>query len=96
MSRRLTKLEGICSQEVRDHPKEAEQIIMQWAAEHPQKTMLQRFKELFPHAQLAHDGTPVLCLRDLGWVVQKPECPSKTCTACWNRPYKESEGGDEE
>lgn len=62
-----------CEYYVIERPKEAEHLIMQWAAEHPQKTMLQRFKELFPHAQLAHDGTPVLCLRDLGWVVQKPE-----------------------
>lgn len=42
-----------CCVWVKDHPEEAERIIMQWAEEHPFKTNLMRFKEVFGYNSFA-------------------------------------------
>lgn len=39
--------ENSCSAWVTNHPEEAEQIIMEWAAEHPIVTNGMKFKEVF-------------------------------------------------
>ena len=83
-----------CYQTVKEMPEEAEKIIMQWAAEHPPETMLQKFKELFPYAPL-RAGIPDVCPAVLGWVASNTNC-SHVCCDCWDRPYEEPEGAGEE
>lgn len=78
-----------CYLAVREHPEEAEKIIMQWAAEHPRKTMLQKFRELFPDAPMYVTGHPRTCPTHLGWGVI---CNGENCHECWNRPYEELKG----
>lgn len=70
------------------HPDEAEPIIMAWAAEHPEKTMLDVFFEIFPKAMKRDDGTPIFCPWELGLCDAEP-CPEGWCTTCWNRPALE-------
>ena len=46
-NRVFNERESYCCVWVKDHPEEAERIIMQWAAEHPLKTNRDKFKEVF-------------------------------------------------
>ena len=47
-------------------PHTAETIIMDWAAEHPEKTMKDVLLEKFPKAMLREDGMPCACVAYLG------------------------------
>lgn len=85
---------GACFQEIGEQPEEAEQIIMQWAAKHPRKTMLQKFRELFPNAPLG-DNRPMTCAKSLGWLNIEYDCGGASCTECWNLPYEEPKGAGE-
>lgn len=83
---------GICCSEFETlYPEKAVAIIEKWAAEHPQKTMLQDFLEKYPKAILSkRDGAPGIrpyniCPHYLGY--GKGEC-NKDCTSCWNRPIE--------
>lgn len=67
-------------------PRQAEEIIMKWAKEHPMQTNADKFKEVFG-MELFHDGC--------GGV----SCPSDDtkCKECiykdfWNQEYKEPKG----
>lgn len=62
-------------------------IVQKWSDEHPQKTMLNRFFELFPNGRKDIDGLPEICPIDLGWVTECKE--SAMCSSCWNKPYTE-------
>lgn len=81
-----------CYPELGARPEEAEKVIMKWAAEHPIKTKLKKFKELFPDAPLRPDGTPQLCPTALGW---GDTCNDTDCADCRNRPYVDQKGADE-
>lgn len=80
-----------CYPELGARPEEAAKIIMQWAAEHPAETMLQKFKELFPNAPLCN-GTPKVCPAMLGWTTVNTDCANSFCCDCWNRPYEDQRG----
>lgn len=84
-----------CLRTIGEQPEEAEKIIMQWAVEHPQKTRLQKFRELFPNAPRRDKGNPGVCVKSLGWVDIEYNCECATCVECWNRPYEEPEGAGE-
>lgn len=68
------------------HPEIAVSIVEKWAEEHPKKTILQDFLEKHPNALLDMDGTPRICLKELGY---PPDGYSKgcecDCVPCWNR-----------
>ena len=84
-----------CYPKLGARPEEAAKIIMQWAAEQPVKTKLQKFKELFPDAPLRPDGTPWLCPDTLGWGYKCDTCNDTACADCWNHPYVDQKGADE-
>lgn len=44
---RIHSVNDICQVWISKKPKEAEQIIMEWSAEHPIKTNAMKFKEVF-------------------------------------------------
>lgn len=77
-----------------DSPEEAENIIMDWAAEHPQKTLADRFYKLFPNGLKNDRGEPHICPRYLGWV---KECDDYSRCSCndgfvctkWQTPWEE-------
>lgn len=77
-------------------PEEAEKIIMDWAAEHPQKTLADRFYKLFPDGLKNDRGEPHICPRYLGWI---KECDDYSRCSCddgfvctkWQTPWEEEE-----
>ena len=72
-------------------PKEAVEIVEKWAAEHPQKTILQDFLEKYPNAVM-YDGKPSgVCPYSLGYGKPKEKpCWNTSCSCqdCWNRPLE--------
>lgn len=79
-----------CEQFLVNHPKEAEKIIMDWAAEHPVETMKDRFFKMFPDAPVTKNGFPRGCPSSLGWTEGCSKNKEiENCVDCWNRPYEE-------
>lgn len=78
-----------CSAFEAEYSEEAVAIIEKWAAEHPQKTMLQDFLEKYPNAPLSKiDGTPIICPYKIGYEEQYLDCNDIGCVKCWNRPIE--------
>lgn len=83
-----------CRELVNKKPKEAEEIIMKWAAEHPAMTNAEKFREVF--------GTKVITERGCDGI----RCPGAgdeyiPCEICpyygfWEKEYKEPVKGAEE
>lgn len=68
-------------------PELAENIVKQWAKEHPQKTYAQDFFEKHPNARKDEFGNPFVCRKD----VCGGSCVgSDNCVDCWNEPMEES------
>lgn len=59
-----------------------------WAAENPQKTILEEFMEKYPGARINNRGIPPeLCPDDLGYSkAEKCGTGNNICVKCWNRP----------
>lgn len=80
-----------CQSVQRESPEKAVKIVEKWSREHPQKTLLQDFKEKYPNAKISKDdGTPGICPLDLGY--EKTRICHKmniTCKDCWHRPLDE-------
>lgn len=76
------------------NPVRAEEIIMKWAAENPEKTMMDVFLEKFPSAPL-EGGYPYVCARHVGFDALDANenglciAPGRECKGCWNRPAPE-------
>lgn len=49
-----------------DHPKQTVEIVEKWAAEHPEETRLTEFLKHYPNALMEDDGTPEVCVNELG------------------------------
>ena len=81
-------LERLCSGGLREYPEEAEAILAKWAAEHPEKTIMDDFFEKHPKApKRDHRSIPRSCAFDLGYV---EHCASGgDCAACWRRPLED-------
>lgn len=74
-----------CSNFIRIHPKEAEEIIMAWAKEHPIKTNEDKFREVFGF------------IPDSEYCPNK--CQGNGCINCehrhfWSQEYKEPMKGE--
>lgn len=73
-----------CDDFMKDSPQEAEEIIMNWAKEHPVKTNADKFKEVFGVELLNNEGCTGFA------------CPkNKQCADCryfgfWSKEYKEN------
>lgn len=66
-----------CSRCIRDYPDEAERIIMDWAAEHPEP----RYPTWKEWVDRDFPVKLCICVRNFAYV----EC-SATCEECWNKP----------
>ena len=74
-----------------DYFRMVEEIVTKWAAEHPRKTMADRFFELLPNAPRSGSGKPFICAKHLGWA-NKSVCDDfDCCEECWNRPWEEGD-----
>lgn len=73
------------------YPEKAEDIVKQWAKEHPQKTYAQDFFEKHPNARKDEFGNPFVCRKD----VCGGSCVgSDNCVDCWNEPMEEDPAHD--
>lgn len=87
-------IEECCDLEL-NHPGETVSAMEQWAAEHPQKTIVQEFLEKYPDAPINNRGYPVkMCPDNLGYS-RYDECPTvclsgNICVECWNRSLEEA------
>lgn len=70
------------------HPEKAEEIVKQWAKEHPVKTYAQDFFEKFPNARKAKTGRPAVC-REQIYNIEGTACIAGPCTECWNEPMED-------
>ena len=69
------------------------ETIEKWAAENPQKTILQDFIEKYPYAPMGEYGIPLeVCPADLGISDAKlcEESSLEACVKCWRRPLDEA------
>lgn len=86
---------GCCIDYLIDNPQKAEQKIMKWAKEHPQKTILNKLLENYPNTPVYKNGIPMrLCPRDVGYDESECECvrcdsKEEICLKCWNRLLEE-------
>ncbi|SCJ34994.1 Uncharacterised protein [Anaerotruncus sp. 2789STDY5834896] len=67
-------------------PELAENIVRQWAKEHPAKTYAQDFLSKFPKAPKDNYGTPAACRKTIygGSCIDNADCED-----CWNEPMEE-------
>ena len=82
-----------CNKFILKCPEEVEKILIKWAKEHPQKTILMDFLEKYPNAKLDDDGTPEgPCPYHLGYD-DDDDCiygdVYDSCKKCWNRPMED-------
>ena len=63
-------------------------IVERWSKENPQKTYLDKFKEMFPDAPLRADGHPFAKPCEIGWIAID-KCPNTYCRDCWDKPCEE-------
>lgn len=79
-----------CRVNLYTYPQEAEAILAKWAAEHPEKTLMDDFFEKHPKAKKRLNGTPALCAGNIEYV-DDTQCLGTTCSECWHRPLEEAE-----
>lgn len=65
----------------------AEAILAKWAAEHPEKTLMDDFFEKHPKAMKHPNGAPQACAQTVGYV--KSCTVGSNCFNCWRRPLEE-------
>ena len=73
------------------YPEKAEDIVKQWAKEHPAKTYAQDFFEKHPNARKDDFGQPKMCRE----YVYGGDCRGDdNCVDCWNEPMEEDPAND--
>ena len=63
-------------------------IVEKWSKEHPQETYLTQFLKHYPNALMDDDGTPEVCVNELG-IKRDDGCTTCNCIKCWNTPIEE-------
>ena len=85
-------LNGTCSLvEEDEQARLSVEAVEKWSKEHPQKTYLMKFKEMFPDARLDSCGYPEFSPCDL-WRIALEECENSPCCGgwyCWNLACEE-------
>lgn len=69
------------------YPEIAVAIVEKWSEEHPQETRLSQFLKYYPNALMEDDGTPEVCVNELG--LKRDDGCISNCIKCWNRPLEE-------
>ena len=69
-----------CDDFIREHPEEANEIILKWCEEHPAKTRQDKFLEIYPNANV-RDGVVRVCPSDIesSRHCQFPKCECPDC-----------------
>lgn len=94
-----------CNSFIKWHAEKAVTLVEKWSKEHPQKTILDDFKEKYPNAPFCDGGNPkyvcpyhvgyddstpiYVCPYHVGYDEEQPDCGAVECVDCWNRPLEE-------
>lgn len=71
---------------------ETEAILAKWAAEHPERTIMDDFFEKHPNAPKNDHGMPCVCALKCGYVKECRQINiAYSCTNCWRLPLEEVE-----
>jgi hypothetical protein len=62
-------------------------IVEKWSEEHPPETRLTEFLKHYPNALMEDDGTPEVCVNELG--LKRDDGCISNCIKCWNTPIEE-------
>lgn len=82
----------LCSGGLRIYPTQAEDILAKWAAEHPERTIMDDFFAKHPKAPRRAEGYPYVCALQCGYIDRCPEHKFEPeCDNCWRRPLEEVE-----
>jgi len=85
-------MDSDCNILERDYPDEAIAIVQKWGEEHPVKSLIDKFFEIFPNAMKDKDGLPErFCPRQFGYKDDGCYLPNDKCVECWSQPYVEVE-----
>lgn len=84
---REKNLKMYCSTYIKKYPEQAVAIVEEWSEEHPQETRLTEFLEHYPNALMGDDGTPEVCVNELG--LKRDDGCISNCIKCWNTPIEE-------
>ena len=75
-----------------EHPDKAIEIVKKWGEEHPVKTLLDKFFEVFPNASKDKRGTPLVIFpRQFGYKDDGCCVSNEGCLECWSQAYVEVE-----
>lgn len=77
-----------CHIYIKKYPERAIEIVEEWLEEHPKETYLTQFLKYYPNALMDDDGTPEVCVNDLGFK-RNEKCTALNCIKCWNTPIEE-------
>lgn len=77
--------DGACAPE--SLPDNADEVVDNWAKEHPLITYADDFFKKFPNAKRNESGLPSVCLHDLYGNIT--DCCNKSCYKCWSSEVKE-------
>ena len=77
----------ICKRLTLYDPKYILDTVEKWSKEHPKRTYLSVFLEIFPKTDLNDSGVPRFCICNLGF--DYCSICIDDCKTCWNREYKE-------
>ena len=81
-----------CSMLLTKQPLKAQEILEEWDKAHPQRTILDDFKEKYPSAKMNRFGVPDYSRPcELGYMSKKEDYCSKGCRHCWLIPLEEVE-----
>lgn len=79
-----------CSVLETEYPDEAIAIVQKWGEEHPVKTLMEKFFEVFPNAPKHGYGMPKqICVQKVGYKSIGNCQGSHECLKCWSQPYRE-------
>ena len=91
----------ICSEYIKQFPKETVEVVKEWSEQHKRKTMMDDFLEKFPEALKRFGRYPVVCPHVVGYRFNAL-CPHHTtvnstvsqlndndCQMCWNRIFED-------
>lgn len=76
-----------CADIIKKYPDKANEIILNWCDEHPQKTYKEDFLEKFPEAEKDIDGSLNVCRLEV-YGYKNVNCPYD-CVTCWNTEISE-------
>lgn len=85
---KMVKGNMYCDTYIKRYPERAIEIVEEWLEEHPKETYLTQFLKYYPNALMNDDGTPEVCVNDLG-IKRNEGCTEPNCIKCWNTPIEE-------